>query len=60
MPCGNGCEECYDDRLCLGCEENKYLNSKDPSMCVSDCTLLPDNFGSANHRFFLNASMEVC
>lgn len=60
MPCGNGCEECYNDRLCLGCEENKFLSAKDPSMCVSDCTLLPDAFTTANHKFFRNKTMDVC
>jgi hypothetical protein len=60
MPCGNGCSECYDDRLCLNCDKNKFLNAKDPSMCVSDCTLLPDDFTNANYNFFKNATMSVC
>jgi len=37
MPCGNGCADCIDDRLCYECMGTKKLSSKDPSMCVTDC-----------------------
>jgi len=60
MPCGNGCADCIDDRLCYECKPDKFHNAKDPSMCVTDCTLLPDDFATANYKFFLNTTSGVC
>jgi hypothetical protein len=59
-PCGNGCAECVDERLCSACDTDKFLNANDPGMCVTNCTLLPADFSTANHMYFLNTTSNAC
>lgn len=60
MPCGNGCAECSVPGLCSRCKAGKFLNAMDPGMCVQDCSNLPDDYGTPNHKFFHNTTSDAC